>query len=480
MRKKGLVVIAMLLAATMTSCGKNNETVYEEFETISTEDGQSKLIDEAKSSTNEEDDLAAFDETESTTEEESNEELFEKELVLSNGKNITIKANVEDMGCNDAFIYQLEKIEVNEDYLIELAKKIFDNGEYTTRVPYRYMSEAGLEAEKKKYDEMLKDKGENYDVWAFSCEYNMTKTNGFDKTEPVPVSDKNVLYMGMVPVPLSPNSPDGRYAIMQGEIDHRLYELCYCEEVLEDDCVMPYMTLKPLFPTSSHAYIDNPEGGKYYYDDEKLRDETQEKAEEIMKQFGLEDYYVTRYEGHPAYESEDNRFYMDGYDFIFSRKMQGVAESQLEELPVKQTKGSDNSVSVYSDQEYVKVGIDKDGVLNNMEISLPYKLGEAMSEQPKLLSMEEAVSVMNDYLDTLPEDAQLWNDWRTDRINHIRFAYLPVQYGGEYAYMPSWIFMYKDGQMDADELEESYEPLVAVSAVDGEVMYFEYYPIPER
>lgn len=466
------------LAATMmmsiTGCGSDNVAI-DEFENIKKESEQAKTSGKAELTKVDIDGIP----------EHVNSVLNEQ-----GNRSLSLDADVVSKGYNEAPIYSMKPIEINDDYMISLAKKLFDNGKYTSQLPYKYWEQADLITEKQQFDDMEKEaeaSGYRMDsLTKYSVENVLQQ--GEIKKKPAILDESNLLYEEEPAwEEFYGEYEKEQFCNLRGTINGKEYLLCYREVVGGNTNNMFSIKLKPLFPIALDAMqtsITNEEfkdktnidyEGKNPVDEEVAKSE----AEQIIKKLGFENFMFAYSEQKSAYTNpETGETGLNGYYLTYKRDFNEInMDHTVSEMCIV----GNQPDSKANPLERIMICISEDG-LESMDIDVHYEVGDVLAENVAMLSFEqvnEAVEEMMKTVNPQSRDEPLYRTVVFDEktpITQIRLCYMPAEYEGEYVYMPMWLFGFEEYNISNGSGEVEV-PIFAVGAVDGKVYNFSLFGI---
>lgn len=153
MRFKRLLVglLATNMALAIAACGKSskNDDLKSDLNEISSvSETQAEILEEVKDNN----DTASSEEV---TEETSGDKYVN--TVEGTGYKVNINAEVEPIKTSNLSTYTINKKEYTDEEIVEVAKKLFDNGEYTVIKPFEVSSIDDLNNAKKYFQDICQE-----------------------------------------------------------------------------------------------------------------------------------------------------------------------------------------------------------------------------------------------------------------------------------------------------------------------------------
>jgi len=223
-------------------------------------------------------------------------------------------------------------------------------------------------------------------------------------------------------------------------------------------------------------------------------------AEEFLAQVGFDNFTLMNTGKRNCLldngDSADEATISNGYSFSFTRKLNAthcpLAEGMIYcNTFTNSTKSNFNHDELHHDSEpkdfvfvndgtytpveFIRVDVGVDGI-TNVEFYNLFDLGEAITENPNLLTYEQAYEIF--------ETAAIYPYNKSNEPTKVMayFSYIPLSYKDGFAYMPVWVFTetpesyledydYGTTSMDCGNM------LVAINAVDGTEIYTNDYPV---
>lgn len=400
-------------------------------------------------------------------------------VLNEDGKNsLDVDADVCAFGYNDAKMYKISQMMIDDAFLQNMEKGIFDDGQYTSVLPYKYWSVEDLNAEQSRFDEMEQEvNNPSYQIANyFKKPLAAALMVGKENEQPTAVGQDCIIYESDPSGLCSYVYDKDHFAKLRGKIDGKEYELSYTECVGAQKGVQRRLELQPLFPVVSGHYVYNPVElgiGENTCDVDALYNQ----AKDFLEKIGYGDF-LDGFKLDLVYQDkESNEMAFDGVGYHFVRSMPELESSLLENFVVMDGELTQAESLINIPQEYIDILMGKDGIIG-MDFGVYYDMDEALAEGVNLLSFDQITEIVSDHLQhTNMKDYK--NFYYTllgslarqkdETIANIRLAYMPVRYENQYVYMPMWCFCY-DG--NAYQSYAPYLGVFAVSAIDGQIYYF--------
>ena len=125
--KRKLIAIALIVSIMCCGCGKKNaESMKEDFEKVN----EGEVVVNTHS-----------DSAEQSDDNEIPEHINLEIRDDASNKKIVVDADVISEDFENACVYEAVMVPIDASYVEELAKRLFDNGEYKVLLPYKLMTE---------------------------------------------------------------------------------------------------------------------------------------------------------------------------------------------------------------------------------------------------------------------------------------------------------------------------------------------------
>lgn len=430
-----LVILAILL----TGCGKNkSDEIKQDI---------SMLDDDVNTGTD-------------AVEDKSSDipENLNYEVVGTNGAiTVSVEAYVEAEGYGNADVYSEKPVEINSEYLMSFAKKIFDDETYYSIKPYVCMDKDELSDEKEFWESCSDMAGEEYDTY----------TDKYIRDKKLDILDSFLSAAGeysdgwkqdgviWIHELTDGDSNEGasyvNNANLRGFIDGTVYELTYNAA---DGFETPILELvNPLYDNRDEIlrFISHKHSYTIYGNNPVDYETAKNDADDFIYKLGYEDMALVR-----SANIQLNDTTLDGYLFVYTRNKNGV--SSIDSKCYTQIDGYDRA----GYQEYIEIYVNEYGIMCAKLMNI-YELGEIMGESTPLLSFEQIDENAKEYI-----KAGIDNEDYFYKINKVKFGYISVCYGNSYALIPAWVYQYYEDTFD----DYYYE--IAINAIDGGLINMEY------
>jgi len=482
MRKNVLIGLMAATMLIMSGCEENVEYI-EEYGIQDT------------ATTNNEDDEQQ-NQIQKTSEEEQFEEAFKNEdtSTLSNDKipdhlqtiineggamELKVDADIVASGLSQAKVYGAMQHKMTDEQLIDIAKRLFDGGEYKVVLPYKYWDKESLIKEQQKYEEMeeeatKEDKSLNWEI-LFNIEEAMTREEReknwseeirLDVSKLAKAEGENVIsrqtkkdYMNDELI-----EHDVYFSRIQGKINGKEYELSY--EMSEGIFEKTTLKLIPLFPTSiAGGMMLNKEDMTNSCDQKSIEN----KAKEILSKLDGSDFELSNSEDRICISLETEDKWYDGVSLHYSYKMPDLLPSLTENLPLS-VRSKDGRVEMdWIYENCADIEMDANGDVVELEIQYCFDIESPMSEHAELLPLSKIFNYAEQYCAGIDVNDQRWT---TPTIEQIRLTYLPVREENQYSYLPFWVFV--ASSQTARINNNPYWGVFGVNAIDGSVINYTY------
>lgn len=345
-----------------------------------------------------------------------------------------------------------EKATISEEEMAELAKSLFDGGEYEIKKPYAIMSKNELEEiynlevvngiipagelEAQEIAEYISD-----------YEYGDKKDGNPYEAE---LDESHILQ--------EIKGEDSYECYLEGFVDGEIWTLRYRSN--------PYcLEFKPKNSAISMKY-SNYESMDYNKDSNATDyDTAKEKAEELILSLGIDDMAV--FDAKQMANYTDGT-YINGYIFVFTKTIRG------DDLGVCSMFNKTIVDDLFATQEYAVVALDNDQVYfasvynryNNVDTN---EAESSANEYTTMLEYSKIEDIANDYFSFYFEE--YYKDMSvTNYIVSVQLRYLTVNYNGNYVWMPCWVYF--DTMNGGSNVLEV--PMIAINAVDGSIITMDW------
>lgn len=474
--RKRICLLGVLLVVGLTGCGAGSDAINE-FENIKAESEKKESGGQAEVS-------------------EVDENGIPKHIkgVLNEGgtRSLSLDADVEAKGYDEAKIYTMKTITMNEERMVSLAERIFDGGKYTSQLPYKYWDKAELTKEKNHFNElaeMPEYKAKGYEV-DWHVMFNLDVALSQEKPQKMPtLADGATMFYE--DVPSLPNHygkyVKDQFCNLRGTINGKEYLLSYKEIVGGEFKNMYGIQLYPLFPIASKDWLFdseatpsdpvNLEGMKNAGDEEAL----QKDAEALLKKLGCEDFILATSRNKEVYDASIQGTCLNGYEFTYVRDFPEMSKDTTLSSHALVRYDEDNNENG-TPLENVQIHMTPEG-LESFSMHVYYDRGEPLAEDVSLLSLDqvnESVEEMMKHVNPQSADEKLYQSVLFDEdspVTRIRLSYMPAEYEGQCVYMPMWCYCFN--MSDPWECSgETQLPVITISAVDGNTYFYKVFTDP--
>lgn len=365
--------------------------------------------------------------------------------------NINAKVNADNYS-DTVNIYTTNVIKEDEAYMYDLAKKIFDNGDFKVSVPYilmedleydRFEKYLGKTDWEKKFCEKLQNDLNDVNIEEGKLFYKYYVDNVILKNEFRFDEAKDLM----------------EFSRIEGKVDGRDFEMCTYKQSFES---MAYIEFHS--PDNKDFVYDGfvlgRENAMYIYNPNTCDlDYAREKAASYIHMLG-KDNYKESYGFHRIMAIDDNptKYESSGYRFIYTPSFDDIPTCVSANY---KTFIDGNTKDLYVSQPMIIIDIDNDG-LQKLTFSVDITEPEMLVSVSNQLSFDQVMDVFENYI--LNEDTI---DDSYETINNIEYKYVLVKDNDGTAYVPAWVFTL-DPMGSNDYLYDLY----AVNAIDGSVIRF--------
>lgn len=195
---------------------------------------------------------------------------------------------------------------------------------------------------------------------------------------------------------------------------------------------------------------------------------SQKAAEDMLKKLGYENMEVI-HTGQLVFV-DDNKSWMDGYEFSFARSIGTMQIGFCEESTVLLPDSSDNGHEFGVQQEYIHVYVSDNNVYR-VKIDNLVEIGDMLSEgeQNSLLSFDKIDSIAREFMENNVLLVSYMNVDFPDSHNidsvSLKYLLLPFE-EGKYALMPVWIYYLEQ----PDKFIDYKIDIICINAVDGSII----------
>lgn len=432
--KKKLMIISVAFVVSLCGCGKKKD-VSSDFQSIDSHGEVTTATSGNKTKEN-----ASKDHLEYTLD------------VKGVAHKLVVNADVEADAINDFAVYDMIPVSITEEWLLEKAKSIFDNGEYEVKNVVPNCSMEQLQADLSHMDELIAESKQN------STGVSMRVSQGYDDLwSYIEYGDQqeNPLEDGQVIVYTDIGSGMGYAARIWGKIDGEEYELSYI-----DSEYYKALTLNKLacFAAKTGYFMRNDSVIASTYGENRCNyEDAEEIAMDFISGLGLDDYDLAE-----TFEisgsGEDGSIFLDGYRFEFTPCIDGIKTDYT--IMTRTTKEYDPAQKMddYIDQSVIQVDVDSSGLFM-VQIGDIYQIGECVNENINVMPIEQ--------VDALVQTAIKDQFEEYCEIHKVKLEYVTVKYEEGYVNVPAWVYFVKTST------SEIYARF-ACNALDGTMIYFNY------
>lgn len=377
-----------------------------------------------------------------------------------------VDAEVISAGYDKVGVYSANRIEMDEDYLKNLADKLFDGGKYQAVKPYGACSMEELEAEET-YFLGIKAEAEA-DGYEFSYSWLLEIEHAkevWDSTQVAEWQEGAIIWK---------NTADGcASARLRGEIDGLVYELEFRKIEGNGEHIETYsLSVTPLSRYSSIYTLSDPEYNlsKTLYGENKYSQEDAKRyACDLVKKLGFSDMELADFCDIVVFEDDVENLYMDGYRMFFVRNIGGVQNILCKNSYTLLAGDGALDESVKGGcQEYLTIDVNSHGLVS-MTFNPRYELA-SMSDQAEKLSFEQVDAVAQDYMQKKINSYDEYKGKYTEKVAEVRLGYMTVLYENQYVLAPVWVYI----NAHAFENQPMEDAWFGVNALDGSIIQLTY------
>ncbi len=453
--KRKLIATALIVSIMCCGCGKKNaESMKEDFEKVN----EGEVVVNTHS-----------DSAEQSDDNEIPEHINLEIRDDASNKKIVVDADVISEDFENACVYEAVMVPIDASYVEELAKRLFDNGEYKVLLPYKLMTEGELKAIiDENYQSTHSDEGVELESIVNNLAENAMETK--DASQERTLVEGTIMYPYTETVTLLDDfgvlteqamTDDYEMARIRGMIDGKEYELCVTHSSIDQRAHVDLHTVDVSTQENYELEFDS-SLDSVYGENECDYEQARKVADQIVENMVGTDYriaaeYNRMIDYHGTTENGVNSL-QNGYRFVYTPEMMelNVAYSPCSLIVSKRND------SMYSYLPYVSVEVDSYGLIsvkymNHMEY------GKCMSDRPSMISFEQMLKIAEAEMEE--EIKEL--DATSLEVSRVTFASLPVVSEDGLAIVPAWI-AYMSPYMVT--MPQSYA-LLAINALDGNVLY---------
>ncbi|MCM1272048.1 MAG: DUF6034 family protein [Clostridium sp.] len=392
---------------------------------------------------------------------------------------IKVSADVETNDLGNAYVYEADRKEFNEESLKQLADSFFD-GDYTYIKPYVHCSREELEQEKRFYQELIDKYGD--EVYTFVNVYRNKiddLLDGYDENNTAYTEHDGLIYHSEQWTEndgfYDNGSGDGfdtfrvtaaDYSRLRGEADGHIYELYYEKYYLQNK-ITPYFNGYIEYIGGQHdeerviiKCVDSP----YYVNLCKDMEENPQlntcdydtalkQAEETVKSLGFQKLELSGTRqldiDKLTFTNERTALGLNGYEFWFSPAMNGKYAFDCRGMHMIAFGSDHDETWVYeTGQPLLRVLVTDMGVLE-ITIGDMYSIGE--QKKAELMPFEQIDGFAQEYMGSYSATEDM-------EITNVKLGYLYVSYDGiNYSLIPAWAYYLDNGEV-----------FLYINALDGE------------
>lgn len=456
--KRKLIATALIVSIMCCGCGKKNvESMQEDFDKVT----EGETIENGGSS-------SSGQSGNTEIPEHINFEISD----ATSTKKIIVDADVLAEGVESACVYEATMVEIDEDYVVELAKKIFDNGEYEVLLPYKLLPDWQLEEiiEEEASAESKANSEGDFAVGSIVWEEAAYAIKNKDDLQETELKEGYIMYPYEESVSLMDDfgvfadeakSDSCELARIRGTIDGKEYELCVKTSAIDQRAHVDLHTVDVCTNENFELEFDNSLETVY---GENVCDYAQarEIADRVVNTMVGSDYSITSEYSRMVATREITdsgvRSELNGYRFIYTPEMMGlkVAYSPCALVWAK------DSESDYSYLPYVVVEVDSFGLVS-VKYMNQMEYGKCLSDRPSMISFDQVLEIAKSEIQEELKEM----DVASLEIARLRFVSIPVVSEDGLALIPAWVAYLRP----YTEMMQCDYAVTAINALDGSILY---------
>lgn len=407
--------VAMMMLAVMTmlsGCGKTN--IEEQMERDLADLGAVETQQDAA-------------QTEKTQGEDAEIESFQMKIWdKAQTANVTVASDTS----MHSKIYEAKKYLLDENAFSSLADSIFDGGEYESLSPYGNKKEEDLVSETdciREYLEKNEDEGVviSIDMMHFSSDSDFRDHQILVGSEYVSSEFEfdPAHTLTEIPYQIGEEPQSFHMGRLVGEINQVPYELKYSDMDDANKLVLVRRCSKYL-PESYHG-MDDENLSQQHGENLCKESDALAIAEEYLDQFGCEGFELAQI-GTITASDKNKETVLNGYHMVYTRVFEDVQCDPTKAAGIFGMADEDSVAPI----ESVVIDVDSQGLFS-IEVYKQYEIGDCLSEEATLLKLEQVKEILSSQeVETMTITSQLKLE--------LRYRYMPVQTGDDYAFMPVW------------------------------------------
>ncbi len=462
MRKNRMGVFLILLAFTLSGCGKHPD--------------DNEIAEDLKQYDIEEDETVGSGDTAGIPNH------IKETIVGENGYEYVIDADVVSDGYSDAAVYEMTMPEPTDALVKQYADNVFDNSEYTVVKPYENMSLEELQAEDAFLGALMEmeENGEavlSSDIYLDAI-YVGEKIAGYTGDDVTEIPEGQLLFEEHVAQgEYGEEETLTRYtARLRGKVDGAWWELSFNGE--SGNNRMIFRNLE--YAQTVHHYVMEDEMSDVIYganaSDKKACEMA---ADNFIGKLGYEDMALAHAGNIVSEDADGKEGYLNGYRFVYTRKLGmqvGFSTENMVYIEAPESYESFNPSSYVSEgkgavQEYVWLEV-ADGRVYSVQIDNIFEVGKQMSDKTVLLDFEQIMDIAREQIKMEIDHYEAAVGSVKTTMSGMELRYLVIPYGEErYSMVPVWI-LYEAWDMGYDDVCFSR---YGINAIDGSLVLFTNY-----
>lgn len=372
------------------------------------------------------------------------------------GGRITVNADVISDGVANAQVYELEKVTLDDAYLIQLAEKLFDDGKYEIKPPLECCSLEELTEEQKVIEELYNAEERKERVFYYDTYSSLETAKALEEFD---AEDEKALADGQVICEVDEMYNYRNVGRIWGKIDGIDFELYYYNddesEILELHRV-GFEPSKNLYKIMNNMddTDDSASANECNLEDAKNR------AEDLIKNMDFGDYVLAAMystQGNLVDPEIDQTFYMDGYRLEYVPTVKDVLITYTYRARVTDEYDPNQEAKEYANQPNIQIDIDSTGLLKIRFGSL-YEVKESLSDDTSVIPFSKADEMARNSFENETEE--------TCTVNKVSFENVVVRCDNRYVSVPAWVYYIETNSSQV-------VAFVAVNALDGNVLHFD-------
>ena len=384
------------------------------------------------------------------------------EYKMTDKKNHTfhINAEVNCKGINNMGVYSAGEDVIDEEFILELAGNIFDEGKYEIALPFFVMELDQIDAESYYSEYPGSYKNEQSTAIRYHDESQVQNfVEGkllYDYTASAELVRAGAFYLNVA------KEDPRKLARITGKINGEDFELSCTFSSLEE---YPRIVLHAVNPYSIANGIYNSQLNQIPEDmqvNECDLDAATQLAEAFRDKMHFDDYKIKYvYPRIVGSLRKTNEKYLEGYRFVFVPTIDDISSTySLCNIAYKQE--GDNQINS-GEQSALYIDVDSRGIAQ-MKMYNKYSVEEELSRNNELITLEQAVAVLEEALTESSDGLGM-----SMKCNTINLEYTYIKDNDKAAFVPMWVFYVS---MSQPGFPTDMMSIVGVNAIDESMVEF--------